>query len=481
MPIESHFRTRSIGARLTLLLTLLALAAMMVFAVVADWRLSSNFGIEHLRFLQAKTAELHWDLRESRGDPRALIDEITKETTGTRLREYLGRVIGADGRMLSETPGMRRALPESVFPPAVGDAPSAAVMLHFRKDGHSYVLTTVALGAPGDTAPLHVQIALDTTDDEDLLVDFRRTMALVFLTLIPLLVIAGRWVVARGLLPVTRITRAARSVTPAQLSERIPLDPPWPAELRDLVQVFNAMLTRLEEAFARLSRFSADLAHELRTPLSNLSGEFEVCLMNPRSAQDYRATLESGLEECRRLNGLVENLLFIARAEHAGLALRHERFDAAHVCAFVIAQQAPGAAARGIAIRVEGNAAIDADVPLFRQALTNLLTNAIRYSNTGGEVRVALLSSDNGSAEVRVIDRGEGIEARHLPHLFDRFYQADAARRHDAGRGTGLGLSIVKTIVELHGGKVSLESTPGAGTVASMQFPSGEGVPLSQT
>ncbi|MBU6478405.1 MAG: heavy metal sensor histidine kinase, partial [Xanthomonadaceae bacterium] len=340
---------------------------------------------------------------------------------------------------------------------------------------------TVALGAPGDTAPLHVQIALDTTDDEDLLVDFRRTMALVFLTLIPLLVIAGRWVVARGLLPVTRITRAARSVTPAQLSERIPLDPPWPAELRDLVQVFNAMLTRLEEAFARLSRFSADLAHELRTPLSNLSGEFEVCLMNPRSAQDYRATLESGLEECRRLNGLVENLLFIARAEHAGLALRHERFDAARVCAFVIAQQAPGAAARGIAIRVEGNAAIDADVPLFRQALTNLLTNAIRYSNTGGEVRVALLSSDNGSAEVRVIDRGEGIESRHLPHLFDRFYQADAARRHDAGRGTGLGLSIVKTIVELHGGKVSLESTPGAGTVASMQFPSGEGVPLSQT
>ncbi|MDE2270841.1 MAG: hypothetical protein KGJ94_02520, partial [Xanthomonadaceae bacterium] len=165
-----------------MLLTLVALAAMMVFAVVADWRLSTNFEIEHLRFLQAKAAELHWDLRESRGDPRALIDEITKETTGTRLREYLGRVIGADGRMLSETPGMQRALPESVFPPAVGDAPSAAVMRHFRKDDHSYVLTTVALGAPGDTAPLHVQIALDTTDDEDLLVDFRRTMALVFLT-----------------------------------------------------------------------------------------------------------------------------------------------------------------------------------------------------------------------------------------------------------------------------------------------------------
>ncbi|MDE2271802.1 MAG: heavy metal sensor histidine kinase, partial [Xanthomonadaceae bacterium] len=346
---------------------------------------------------------------------------------------------------------------------------------------HSYVLTTVALGAPGDTAPLHVQIALDTTDDEDLLVDFRRTMALVFLTLIPLLVIAGRWVVARGLLPVTRITRAARSVTPAQLSERIPLDPPWPAELRDLVQVFNAMLTRLEEAFERLSRFSADLAHELRTPVSNLSGEFEVCLMNPRSAQDYRAALESGLEECRRLNGMIENLLFMARAEHAGLALRHERFDAAQACAFVIAQQAPSAAAQGIVIRIEGNAAIDADVPLFRQALTNLLTNAIRHSPAGGEVRIGLHADDAGHVEVRVIDQGEGIEAQHLPHLFDRFYQADAARHRGVGQGTGLGLSIVKTIVALHGGRVRIESAPGTGTVASMQFPSGAGAQLSRT
>ncbi|MBU6417829.1 MAG: two-component sensor histidine kinase, partial [Xanthomonadaceae bacterium] len=223
----------------------------------------------------------------------------------------------------------------------------------------------------------------------------------------------------------------------------------------------------------RLSRFSADLAHELRTPLSNLSGEFEVCLMNPRSAQDYRAALESGLEECRRLNGMIENLLFMARAQHAGLALRHERFDAAQVCAFAVAQLAPGAAARGIVIRIEGNATIDADVPLFRQALTNLLTNAIRHSPTGGDVRIVLHADDAGHVEVRVIDQGEGIEAQHLPHLFDRFYQADTARHHSVGQGTGLGLSIVKTIVELHGGRVRIESATGAGTAAILWYPAG--------
>ena len=474
MPIEARLRMRSIGARLTLLHTAVALTAMIVFAGVAQWRLTANFTAEHSRFLQAKVAELHGDLKDAGGDPRALIAEIAKETTGARLREYFARVIGADGRVLGETTGMRQALPESAFPPASAEAPSAASIRSLRKGEHSYALATVALDTSTGALPLCVQIALDTSHDENLLGDFRRGTESAFLILIPLLFLAGRWVAARGLAPLVRVTGAARAITPAHLSGRIPLTPPWPSELDELVQVFNAMLARIEEAFARLSRFSADLAHELRTPLSNLRGEFEVCLMNPRDAQDYRAALESGLEECRRLNAMIENLLFMARVEHAGLAVRRERFDAAQTCARIIAQHAAGAAERGIALRMEGNAEFDADVLLFRQALSNLLSNAIRYSPTGGEVCVALCTREHGTAEVRVHDQGHGIEARHLPHLFDRFYQADDARhRSDSRQGTGLGLSIVKTIVELHGGTVWLESTPGTGTSAVMQLPAG--------
>lgn len=471
MPSDASTRAHSIGTRLTLLYTLIALVAVALFASVIYWRLSTNFAAGHVRFLQAKAVELQRDLSDAGGDPRGLLAEIAKETAGTRLREYLARVISADGRVLGETPGMGGELQESWFPLATGTGPSSMLMQRRRAGNHDYELTTLSLSTTGTTQPLRVQVALDVTRDDALLSDFRRAMALAFLLLIPLLLVAGRWVAARGLAPLKRISSAARAVTPAHLSGRIPLTPPWPSELEDLVQVFNAMLNRIEEAFARLSRFSADLAHELRTPLSNLSGEFEVSLMNPRSPQDYRAAIESGLEEYRRLNVLIENLLFMARAEHAELALRRERFDAAQACAWVIAQHASAAAGRGIAIELEGAAGIDADPALFRQALANLLTNAIRHSSAGGLIRVGLRIQPDASTELRVRDEGEGIEARHLAHVFDRFYQVDAARHRDAGQGTGLGLSIVKTIVDLHHGSVRLESTPGAGTTVILRFP----------
>ncbi len=471
MSIEAPLRTRSIGARLTLLYTLTALAAVALFAGVAVWRLSANFSAEHLRFLQAKVAEFQNDMRDAHERPQALVVEILKETTESRLREYQARVIAPNGHLLGETPGMHSSLPQDVFPPAVREAPLDALKtLHVGN--HRYVLTSVSLEPSVSAAHVDVQIALDTTRDDRLLTDLRRAMTLTFLVLIPLLTLAGRWVSARGLAPLTRIARAARAVTPASLSGRIPATPPWPQELEELVQVFNAMLARIDEAFARLSRFSADLAHELRTPLSNLRGEIEVCLMNPRDAEEYRATLESGLEECRRLNAIIENLLFLARAEHAVLALHRERFDVVQACEQVIAQHAAGAAKRGIVVRTVGNADLDADLLLFRQALSNLLGNAVRHSPVDGEVSIRVHASGDGGVEVRVRDHGQGIEARHLPHLFDRFYQADASRhRGDGTHGAGLGLSIVKTIIELHGGAVWLESAPGAGTTAVMRFP----------
>lgn len=461
----------SISTRLTWLLTLVALVAMALFAVIANWRLSTNFEAEHLRFLQAKASELHRDLDGAGGSPHALIAEIARETTGTRLREYLARVIGADGRVLGETAGMQRLFPYAAFPPAADDAPTAASLRYLRADGHSYALATLDLRAPGAKAPLQVQIALDTTSDVRLMADFRRAMALAFLILIPLIAVAGRWVAARGLAPLRRITRAARAVTPAQLSERIPLDPPWPAELGELVVVFNAMLTRLEDAFARLSRFSADLAHELRTPLSNMRGALEVCLLRPRSVQEYREALESNLEECRRLGALIDNLLFMARAERAENALRKETFDGEEVSGYAIAQRVDDAKSRGIRIELAGHAEITADPVLFRQALTNLLTNAIQHSKVADNVQVTLSSSAGGASEVRVADHGVGIGAEHLPHLFDRFYQVNPSRTREGGSGTGLGLAIVKAIVDMHGGSVAIASTPGVETTVTLRFP----------
>ncbi len=470
MTTELPWRRRSIGARLSLLYTLAALTAVALFAGITDWRLSTNFSAEHLRFVQAKVAELQIDLTDAGGTPQALLSEIVKETEGSRLRQYEARVL-ADGHVLGETPGMQRELPGTLFPPTVDGLPAAPLRLQ-QAGQRTYVLATVRLvGVNGDT-PLVLQLALDVTRDAVLQSSLRRTLVLAFLLLVPLLAFAGRWVAAQGLAPLTRIASATRSITPVDLSARLPLTPPWPAELHDLVQVFNAMLERIEEAFARLSRFSVDLAHELRTPLANLGGELEVCLMRPREAVDYRAALESGLEECRRLNVLIENLLFMARAEHAEQALRYERFDVAQACAWVVDQHAPGAAARGIRIRLDGEATLVADPLLLRQALANLLSNAIRHSHDDGDVRITLQPVADG-ATIRVQDDGEGIEAPHLAHLFDRFYQVDAARRRGVGQGTGLGLSIVKTIVDLHRGTVRVESVRGSGTSVTMHVPSG--------
>jgi two-component system heavy metal sensor histidine kinase CusS len=469
MPIDAPFRLRSIGARLTLMNMIIALAALALFAGIIYWRLSTNFTAEHQRFLQAKVAELQVDLNESHGDPRALLDEIIKETEGTQARQYQARVITPDGRTLGETPGMHYELPSSEFPQGIDDWLSEKLSQRSVGD-HRYALTTVLLHSPGETAATRVQYALDVTRDEALQTNFRHTLAFAFLVLVPVLALAGRWMAAQGLAPLTRITAAARSITPTDLSARLALTPPWPEELRELVAVFNAMLARLEEAFARLSRFSADIAHELRTPLGNLSGELEVCLMRPRTMEDYRSAIESGLDECRRLNVLIENLLFMARAEHAEQTLQCERFGAAQACTWVIEQHAPGARARGIALLLQGDTMIDADPVLFRQALANVLTNAVRHAVAGSEVHICLAGGAD-SVEIRVHDEGEGIEAQHLPHVFDRFYQVDAARRRGAGQGTGLGLSIVGAIIDLHRGTVRIDSVRGQGTTVIMRFP----------
>ncbi|MGH8146724.1 MAG: heavy metal sensor histidine kinase [Rhodanobacteraceae bacterium] len=467
MATDPAKRAFSIGARLTVLYTVVVLGVMGLFAAAVIWQLSSTFAAEHQRFLKDKVAELKTDLDGGHGNPEALLAEIGRETADRGVRQYEARVLAADGRVLGETPSMRTSLPPAMF-----DKTAAfELAFHSRTVGNRvFALATVPLRNQTGVADLRLQIALDITRDHRLLATLSHAIWLTFGLLTLLLVLAGYAVSTKGLAPLKRIVGAAREVTPARLSARIPTDPPWPRELAELVQVFNAMLTRLEEAFARLSRFSADLAHELRTPLSNMSGALEVCLLREREGKDYRSVLESNLEECHRLGALIDNLLFMARVEHADQAIRIETFDGHEACNWVAAQQAPAATVRGSAIAVSGNARITADPVLFRQALTNLVANAILHAGAGTDIRIELETARTASV-VRVIDGGIGIDAVHLPHLFDRFYRVDSARSRGNGQGTGLGLSIVKTIVDLHGGDVEIRSARGEGTQVTLRFP----------
>jgi two-component system heavy metal sensor histidine kinase CusS len=231
------------------------------------------------------------------------------------------------------------------------------------------------------------------------------------------------------------------------------------------------MLQRLKQGFDRLWQFTADLAHDLRTPIGNMRGASEVALARSRSTADYQALLVSNIEECDRVGRMIENVLFLARAESPQFALHRAVFDAGQELTRIAEYFEGISAEAGVDVRVAGQARLCADSELFRRAVSNLLANALRYTPRGQAVSMTAVESDQG-VSISVVNPGEGIAAQDLAKVFDRFYRGDKARSNSAG-STGLGLAIVKTIVEIHGGTVLASSDPGGMTKFELRFPPG--------
>jgi len=233
------------------------------------------------------------------------------------------------------------------------------------------------------------------------------------------------------------------------------------------------MLDRLEDSFRRLSQFSADIAHELRTPMNNMRGEAEVALSRARSVEEYREALTSCLEESVRLSDLIENLLFLARAESPGMQLKREPVqvvrDLGAICEYYEAAAAECKVT--LSTRSGEEVVYPFDRSLLQRALGNLVVNALDHTPPGGAVWLSAVA-DRGRVRIEVSDTGCGIPAEDLPRVFDRFYRADRARSSQFG-GVGLGLAIVKGIVTLHGGWTEVESQVGKGTRIVLSFPVG--------
>jgi two-component system heavy metal sensor histidine kinase CusS len=314
----------------------------------------------------------------------------------------------------------------------------------------------------GDTAS--VLVARNMSDRWLLLDRYRDKLNMAGVAGVALAMLLGYLLIRAALRPLRDIAASASLVTVNRLDTRIAVAR-VPRELETLVASLNAMLERVEHGFQRLSRFTADLAHDMRTPLSNMRGAAEVALARPRSVDEYESLLASNLEECDRLSRMIESVLFLARAEHPQFVKQLREFDAAQELTHIADYFEGIAEEANVRVRVNGAANVTADLELFRRAVSNLLANAIRYTPPGGEI-VLDASASADAVRVTVENQGQPIPAEHLERIFDRFYRVDPSRSSLPSAGfsqgstgsTGLGLAIVRTIMELHGGSVHAES-----------------------
>ncbi len=453
---------RSIASQLVLLFTpaaalLLGCGLAVLYLIVVRHAFQEDRAV-----LQDKLFAIRADLRTGSGS-QALNDEL-KTLRGGEKVGYLVRIIDAAGNTVAETPGMERTLPPELF--AGGQSarmPEWGPEDH-RAGGRLFSLVSSLEEARGQRYV--IQVAQDRSEDESFMLEFGFLVAGVLVCGIFASAIIAVTVSRRGLRPLAAMTQSLQRVDPHWLHERVP-PAEWPRELQPVAIAFDDMLDRLEDSFTRLSQFSADLAHELRTPLANIRGEAEVALTRPRSPNEYQAVIESSVAECARLSAIIDNLLFLARAEAAESQVQRVIFAGRAALEKIAAYNEAMAEERNLSITCEGEGEIYADRILFGRAVSNLVDNAVRFTPEGGRITISL-TTNGGGAEIVVTDTGCGIAAEHLPRVFDRFYRIDPSR---SAEGTGLGLALVKSIADLHGGTLAVASEIGRGTSISLKFP----------
>jgi two-component system heavy metal sensor histidine kinase CusS len=465
-------RSWSLASRLTLwyaasTFTLIATATGLLY-----WVLVRNVNREEDQFLVDSIQIMRELLRDRPNDFVSLRQEVEWEGAARQYTRMFMRVVDQQGAVIMETPGTRElietwpsaSVPADVVPGLAADATCRARACR--------VLAAWAYVGPNRDRQYLIQEAVDRTAEQELLVNYRRRLWAVLGIAFLAAGVMGHSIARHGMRPLRSITATAGRIRSSNLHERIDSGG-LPSELAILSNTFNSMLAHIEDAFARLSSLSADLAHELRTPVNNLRGELEVALGRSRSAADYEATLASALEECVHLSHMIDSLMFLARADLPHAQIHRTRVDVGEELAAVAEFHEPAATEAGLRLQVLGAATVslaaDLDRALFQRAIGNLVTNAIAYTTRGGTVQ--LRASQSGrDLRVEVIDTGVGIAPEHLARVSDRFYRVDRSRSSASG-GLGLGLAIVKSIAQFHGGRVQINSQPGRGTIVTLVLP----------
>ena len=470
-------RSWSMVLRLSASYAVITIVLLSLSGAILYWLLKDSLEVDSKNTLVDKIAVMRQILRERPDDREALEEEVQWESTARHQSVYYARLLREGDDVVIQSPGAQDLLPGSrEWPsPVAEDRPLGETREYHPTPGRTFLLCSarISSSAGGRVAANQPErfiydVALDITPEQNILRDYRNNLLLVLVCGFMVSAVAGTFVARRGIRPIREISDAAHRITANALAERVGVTA-WPRELAGLATEFDGMLQRLEDSFKRLSQFSADIAHELRTPINNLMGEAEIALRRERTPNEYARVIASSLEEYHRLADLIDSLLFLARAENSDLSLQTTWFQVGDELGQLLSYHELAATELGVKLSHAGDAKLFADATLLRRAVSNVVSNALKHTPAGGSVMIQV-RSEGDSVEILVQDSGQGIPAEHLPRLFDRFYRVDASRASST-EGTGLGLAIVKTIMDLHKGSVSIQSEVNKGTTVRLVFP----------
>jgi heavy metal sensor kinase len=342
-------------------------------------------------------------------------------------------------------------------------------------EGQPYLVRAGIIFNERHTAPFYIAIGTPLAGNVKVLRDY----TLFFVGLIPAALIVGSWLgwfmAGRALQPVLGIAQTAQRISGSNLSLRLPTRDAND-ELDYLVLTFNRMIDRLEASFQQSRQFSADVSHELRTPITAIRGQLEVALFTAKTVEQYREAIVNALQDIDRLSQIVRALLLLSQAESGQLVLQKVPVDLSEVINDLVDQFQIPAEAAGVRLSgsVPARCMASVDRVQIERMISNLLSNSVKFTPEGGEVRITVRPEDD-SIEMVVEDTGRGIPEKYLPHIFDRFYRVPGSGSAPGpDQGLGLGLSFVAWIVKAHEGTIQVDSTPGKGTKFRIQLPAGE-------
>jgi two-component system heavy metal sensor histidine kinase CusS len=471
---KSWSRPWSIVNQLTAWYTASLISLIFAATTYLYFSLSNNIEKQNLTLLDDRI-EAIVTLLGSNSDGMVVIKRrVEIEWPSRQIEHIFIELAGSDGNILTKSPDIPLAVKEALRE-RIQSMSTRVKSGYFKIEGgnnKTYLSRIEKLDFKKNISNSTFALAaIDISPQQKILRGYKTNLLAVLSIAFLLSALLGRKLATLLFEPVRNITATAQRIQSSTLHERIN-DRQLPPELQILGRTMNEMLDRLSQSFEQLTRFSADIAHELRTPINNIQGEVEVALGLERNPEEYREVMVSVLEETSRLSKIIEGLLFLTKMEHSTLEQKRDAVRVREEVDNILNYYEASATEEGITIEnnISYEILLTVEKTLFQRALTNLLSNAINYSSKGCKI---ILSSEvvESFIKISVCDNGMGISDAELPHVFKQFYRVDPSRKTTKLGGFGLGLAIVKSIMSLHKGKISIESESSIGTKVHLYFP----------